>query len=92
MQTVETAPSPTLGILNLILEGNKAIMVKIDWVDITVALLHQDMEKMREQLKDLGTRADHVVLGAHNSKLAEQERQLKHQEAKLADLEDITQE
>ncbi|KAJ1160231.1 hypothetical protein NDU88_000733 [Pleurodeles waltl] len=86
----ETVPPTTLDIKSLILEGNNAITEKIDGLDITVALMHQDMEKMRERVKDLGIRTDSAkeILGAHTSRLADQEWCLKQQEAKMADLED----
>ncbi|KAJ1178475.1 hypothetical protein NDU88_003721 [Pleurodeles waltl] len=86
----EVIPPSTLDIKNFILERNKAITKKIGGVAITVALLHQDMEKMKEHMKDLGTSADGVeeILGAHTSQLADQEIRLKLQEAKLAYIED----
>ncbi|KAJ1155357.1 hypothetical protein NDU88_008087 [Pleurodeles waltl] len=47
------------------------------------------MEKLKERVKDLNTRADSAqkILGAHTNQLVDQERHLKQHEAKLGDLE-----
>ncbi|KAJ1202291.1 hypothetical protein NDU88_006091 [Pleurodeles waltl] len=79
-----------LDIKNLILESNNAITEKIDGVAITVALLCQDIGTIRERVKYLSTRANGAeeLMGTHTSQLADQERHLQQQEAKLANLKD----
>ncbi|KAJ1192610.1 hypothetical protein NDU88_001917 [Pleurodeles waltl] len=61
--------------------------------DTVIGVGNKDMEKLREQVKDLGTRADGTekILGAHTSQQADQKRYLKQQEVKLSDLEDRSQ-
>ncbi|KAJ1197411.1 hypothetical protein NDU88_001271 [Pleurodeles waltl] len=65
-----------LELKTLILEGNKAITKKIDGVAMTVVLMRQELAKMREKVKDLGTRTtglkDNVT--AHTSQLTDYER------------------
>ncbi|KAJ1210595.1 hypothetical protein NDU88_005957 [Pleurodeles waltl] len=84
-----TMPPFTLDIKYLILEGNKAIREKIDRMAIPVVLLLQDIDKRREPVNDLGTRADRAdeTLGAHTSQLVDNDSHLKIQETKLPDLE-----
>ncbi|KAJ1214184.1 hypothetical protein NDU88_001810 [Pleurodeles waltl] len=50
------------------------------------------MDKMRERVKDLGTRTDDISkeLGTHSTQLADQERWLQPQEAMLEVLEDTS--
>ncbi|KAJ1149870.1 hypothetical protein NDU88_002669 [Pleurodeles waltl] len=75
LETGETTTPTARDIKKLILEGNRTITEKLDGVAVTVTLLHQDMEKMRERVKDLGTRANSAeeILQAHTSQLADQE-------------------
>ncbi|KAJ1126786.1 hypothetical protein NDU88_005192 [Pleurodeles waltl] len=86
----ETDPPSTLDIKKMILEGNKAIPKNIDRVAATVALLCQDMDRMEDLIKDLGTGDDDIeeLLGPHASQRADQERRLQQHESKLADLWD----
>ncbi|KAJ1213144.1 hypothetical protein NDU88_000783 [Pleurodeles waltl] len=72
-------PPTTLELKQLILEGNRVIRVKIDGVVITVPLLCQDMDKMRDREKELGTKANDTeeTLGAHVQQLGDQEHSYK---------------
>ncbi|KAJ1153539.1 hypothetical protein NDU88_006298 [Pleurodeles waltl] len=47
-----------LELKTLIMEGNKAITEKIDGVATKVALMQQDMDKLRDKVQDMGTRMD----------------------------------
>ncbi|KAJ1106516.1 hypothetical protein NDU88_003917 [Pleurodeles waltl] len=50
----DPSSSTNLALKNLILEGNKAITEKIDGVAITMVLLKQDIDKMRDRMRELG--------------------------------------
>ncbi|KAJ1210738.1 hypothetical protein NDU88_006100 [Pleurodeles waltl] len=78
-----------LGLRTLILECNKAITEKADRVATTVALMQQDLDKMREKVKDLGTRTNGLEnnVTAHATQLTDHKHRLQMQEAKLTELE-----
>ncbi|KAJ1166558.1 hypothetical protein NDU88_006957 [Pleurodeles waltl] len=82
-----------LELKNSILECNRAITEKTDGVATAVTLLRQDLDKMRNRVKYLGTGADRVdeIVGSHATTLTDHERSLKMQEAKLEDVEDRSQ-
>ncbi|KAJ1103828.1 hypothetical protein NDU88_001249 [Pleurodeles waltl] len=84
-----TMPS-MLELKTLILEGNKAIREKIDGVATTVALMRQDLDKLRDKVKNLGIRVDGLEenVSAHTTQLTNHECRLQMQEAKLANLDD----
>ncbi|KAJ1163834.1 hypothetical protein NDU88_004286 [Pleurodeles waltl] len=67
----DTSPPSNLKLKNLILKGYKGITEKTDGVAITVALLRQDMDKMRERVKDLSARTNdtYELLGTHTTKM-----------------------
>ncbi|KAJ1195396.1 hypothetical protein NDU88_004676 [Pleurodeles waltl] len=86
----DTISSSMLKLKNLIMDRNRAITEKNDGVATLVTLLRQDMDKIQEKVKDLGTRTDGVdeIVGTYASTLTDHEQWLKMQGTTLGDLRD----